>query len=297
MTSSVPGSPGSPAAPTGVGRTALMVAAARATETRRADRLFSDPYAADFLRAGGTEFAAYDAESPSDVPQCWPRFADYGPIRTRFFDDYLLAATREIRQVVILAAGLDTRAFRLPWPAGVTVYELDTDEVLAFKQHVLDARGARPGSRRVAVAVDLRDDWPAALAGAGFDPATPSAWLVEGLVMYLTPEQNDRLVATITAQSAPASQLSVEYLHADTVALMVRALTEASGGEVKAMWSGGGVAEESSAWLGRHGWDSEASDTYERAVEYGRDLPPLGDTPMDRFATAARNSLVIARRR
>lgn len=284
--------------PTGVGRTALLAAAMRAAETRREDRLFSDPYADGFLAAGGAdEFTSESTQPTGDFAQLRATFANYAPIRTRFFDEYLLDATEDIRQVVIIAAGLDTRAFRLPWSTGVTVYELDTAEVLAFKQQVLDSRTAQSSAHRVPVAVDLREEWTPSLIDAGFDAAALSAWLVEGLVSYLSPEQNDRLLATISAEAAPGSRLSIEYVHVDTAALMTRALADASGAEMKSMWNRGGVAEPYQPWLKRHGWDSKAYDTYERASAYRREMPPLGDTPIDRYAAAARKSLVIARRR
>ncbi|NUP29223.1 MAG: SAM-dependent methyltransferase, partial [Nocardia sp.] len=220
-----PNTPGAPA-PTGVGRTALMVAAARAAESAREDRLFTDPYAADFLAAAGS---GEEAGGAGEASKMWDSFSSYLPIRTRFFDDYLRAATDTVRQVVIVAAGLDTRAFRLPAAPEVTVYELDTPDMLAFQQRELDARGARPSSgRRVAVAVDLREDWGSPLDSAGFDPDAPAAWLVEGLVSYLSPGDNDRLLAGISGRSVSGSRLSIEYLHRDTVALMGAAITGGS---------------------------------------------------------------------
>ncbi|MFI5718738.1 SAM-dependent methyltransferase [Nocardia sp. NPDC051750] len=284
-------------APTGVGRTALMVAAARAAESRRDDRLFTDPYAADFVAAGGVDFFTGDPAPPEGAAdRASGSFADYAPIRTRFFDDYLRATAGTIRQVVIVAAGLDTRAFRLGLAAETTVYELDSAEVLTFKQGVLDRRGAQPTGRRVPVPTDLRGPWDGALAEAGFDPEIPAAWLIEGLLPYLEPEQNDRLLTAVTAQSAAGSRLAIEFLHVDAVALMTQALAGADAGEMTSLWTRGGVDEDPDSWLRRHGWDPEPFDVYERARSYHRDLPPLGDTPVDRFAEAARNSLIIARR-
>ncbi|MEU4434618.1 SAM-dependent methyltransferase [Nocardia rhamnosiphila] len=290
--SSRPGESG-PVAPTGVGRTALMVAAARAAESARPDALFVDPYAADFLAAaGGEEFAG-----GADAARMWDSFSSYLPIRTRYFDDYILDAARTVEQVVLVAAGLDTRAFRLPLPPEVVVYELDTPEMLTFKQRVLDTQGAQPAGRRMTVPADLREDWGARLVAAGFDPSAPAAWLVEGLLPYLSPEHNDRLLAEISGLSAAGSRLSIEYLHVDSVALMAAAAAGESGSEITAMWQGGGVGEPAQPWLARHGWDAEASDTYERAAAYQRDLPTLGDTIMERFAEASRHGLVTARRR
>lgn len=291
-------SPADSTTPGGVGATALMVAAARAAETERTDRLFADPYAADFAASGGFDrFPGDSANTPgSGIQAAAGTFTDYAAIRTHFLDDYMRRATRTLRQVVIVAAGLDTRAFRLELPPEVTVYELDSDEVLTFKQRVLDEHGAEPTSRRVPVATDLREEWAPALKEAGFDPKFPSAWLVEGLLPYLSPEDNERLLARITAQATVGSRLSMEYMHADTVDLMVQALNDPSSEELKSLWHSGGVAEESGPWLKRHGWDSEAFDFFERARSYDRPLAEPGDGPMDRFADAARFGLVTGHR-
>ena len=304
VTTDAADSAGAPPAPTGVGSTALMVAAARVIETRRPNPLFTDPYAADFVTTSGIDVpidensgSADSSGSTDSLRQASASFSDYAPVRTRFFDDYLVEATRTARQVVIVAAGLDTRAFRLGLPPEVTVYELDSTEVLSFKQQVLDAGGARPTGRRIPVATDLRGAWPESLRDAGFDPAAPSAWLIEGLLAYLSPQDNDRLLASVSGLAVSGSRLAIEFLHVDAVELMVRALADSSGTDLQSMWRSGGVAEPSAPWLDRHGWDSDVYDTYERARAYHRELPPLGDTPMDRFADAARNSLVTAHRR
>ena len=132
-------------------------------------------------------------------------------VRTKFFDEFFLDATNAgIRQVVILASGLDARAYRLPWPDGTTVYEIDQPQVIEFKSRTLAELGAQPTAHRRAVAIDLRDDWPAALRAAGFDPAQPSAWSAEGLLGYLPPDAQDRLLDTITELSAPGSRIATE---------------------------------------------------------------------------------------
>jgi hypothetical protein len=111
-------------------------------------------------------------------------FHVHGVIRTRFFDDYLTAAiAARCHQVVLLAAGLDTRALRLAWPAGTRVFEIDLPGVLSFKDSVLAAQGAVPRCERIKVPADLCTDWTAALAEAGFDRSTPAAWLAEGLLI------------------------------------------------------------------------------------------------------------------
>ena len=134
---------------------------------------------------------------------------DFMAVRTAFFDEYFLnAAASGVRQVVILAAGLDARAWRLPWPDGTTVYELDQAKVLEFKSTTLQARGAQPTSRLVSVAVDLRQDWPTALQEAGFDASSPTAWSAEGLLRYLPAQAQDLLFERIHALSPAGSWLA-----------------------------------------------------------------------------------------
>ncbi|MFJ6074002.1 SAM-dependent methyltransferase [Streptomyces sp. NPDC093065] len=213
----------------GVGLTALLVAAARAVETGRPDALARDEYAARFVRA--VPACAGWPLRPQEVPDgdadpLWGRLARFFGLRTRVFDDFLLyAAGTGVTQVVLLGAGLDTRAHRLPWPDGCTVFEVDRPEVLAFKRSVLDGldgvRGLRgvdaPGSPgdgpragRVAVPADLRDEWTASLVAAGFDPERPTVWLAEGLVPYLPPAAEVDLVSAVRAHSPPGSMLAYE---------------------------------------------------------------------------------------
>jgi methyltransferase (TIGR00027 family) len=134
-------------------------------------------------------------------------------VRAKFFDDYFSAAAESgIRQAVILASGLDARAYRLPWPAGTVVFEIDQPEVIEFKTGVLRRIGAEPAAVHHTVGIDLREDWPAALRAAGFDPSAPTAWVAEGLLVYLPPDAQDRLFDTITGLSAPGSAVATEYV-------------------------------------------------------------------------------------
>jgi methyltransferase (TIGR00027 family) len=134
-------------------------------------------------------------------------------MRTKFFDDYFISTcvTGDVRQAVILASGLDSRAYRLQWPSGTVVYEIDQPAVIDFKTGVLNDLGAQPIAKHRTVGIDLRGDWPTALKAAGFDPGTPTAWLAEGLLIYLPPDAQDRLFDTITALSAPGSAVATEY--------------------------------------------------------------------------------------
>jgi methyltransferase (TIGR00027 family) len=205
---------------TSVGATATMVAAQRALAS--AAGLIDDPFAAPLVRAVGIDVYTrlVNGEIPvTDDTEFDPaRMARGMAVRTRFYDQFFVDATRSgIRQAVIVAAGLDVRAYRLPWPQGTVVYEVDLPNVIDFKTSTLSKQGAAPTAERRTVAVDLRDDWPAALEAAGFDPQAPSAWSAEGLVVYLPPEAQDALFDNITALSAPGSQLASEFVPDTTV--------------------------------------------------------------------------------
>lgn len=260
-----------------VSRTALAVALARARESAAPDRLFDDPYAAAFLTASGMSATLDGDPGPAVL-----NLAMHAVVRTRFYDDALLAACADgIHQVVLLAAGLDTRAYRLPWPSGVRVYELDLPPVLAFKEKVLTGLDAAASCDRTALATDvLQDGWPGQLVEAGFDPALPSAWLAEGLLVYLTAEEAGQLLSVVGKFSAPGSRLHLER-------------GSAAGGpppsdpalaHITSLWKGGlgtGTAE----WLAGRGWQVEIHDSALLAAEYGR---PHAQPSGSGFLTARR---------
>jgi methyltransferase (TIGR00027 family) len=199
-----------------VGATALSVAAARAVETAATEPLIRDKFAYLLVSSAGRPWArlASDLEWIGDDEhgRRTHRLAvDYQAVRTHYFDTYFAdAVDAGVRQVVILAAGLDSRAFRLDWPAGTTVYEIDQPQVVSYKTSTLESAGAAPTADRRTVSVDLRDEWAAALTAAGFNPSQPTAWLAEGLLPYLPAEAQDRLFEILTSLSAPASQVAVE---------------------------------------------------------------------------------------
>ena len=201
-----------------VGATATMVAASRALASQGPDPLLDDPFADPLVRAVGLApfIRLIDGEVvlDEDDPSLNGRTrAEQMTVRTRFFDDFFInAAEAGIRQAVILASGLDTRAYRLPWPAGTVVYEIDQPQVIEFKTNTLANLGANPTAERRTVSIDLRDDWPTALRQHGFDVNQPTAWSAEGLLPYLPPEAQDRLFDNITALSAPGSQLATEHI-------------------------------------------------------------------------------------
>ena len=200
-----------------VGATATMVAASRALASQGPDPLLDDPLADPLVRAVGLApfIRLIDGEVNLDDDPALNRRTriEQMAVRTRFFDDFFIGATDAgIRQAVILASGLDTRAYRLPWPAGTVVYEIDQPQVIDFKTNTLADLGANPTAERRTVSIDLREDWPTALRQQGFDVNQPTAWSAEGLLPYLPPEAQDRLFDNITALSAPGSQLATEHI-------------------------------------------------------------------------------------
>jgi methyltransferase (TIGR00027 family) len=206
---------------TSVGVTATMVAAARAVATNADEPLIDDPFAEPLVRAVGVDFLTRWASGELTTEAIEGDETGFGLVnmpaamaaRTRYFDAFFAdAAKAGIRQAVILAAGLDSRAYRLSWPDGMTVFEVDQPEVIEFKTTTLEGLGAAPTADRRTVAIDLRDDWPAALKAAGFDPGQPVAWIAEGLFGYLPPDAQDRLLDAVTALSAPGSRLATETI-------------------------------------------------------------------------------------
>jgi methyltransferase (TIGR00027 family) len=201
----------------GVGVTATAVAASRALASRAPTPLIDDPFAEPLVRAVGVDYFVTMAHGelafdPNSAMPDQHLLAQGMAIRTKYFDEFFLSATASgVRQAVILAAGLDARSYRLPWPDGTTVFELDQPEVTAFKTRTFDELGATPTAALHSVGVDLRDDWPTALRDAGFDPAAPTAWIAEGLLAYLPPEAQDRLFDAITTLSAPGSRIATDW--------------------------------------------------------------------------------------
>jgi len=272
--------------PVGAGRTAVGMAWVRAEEGRRPDRLFDDPYARAFVTAAAG--ALPDRRDRSgERAGLGAVMSAQGVIRTRFFDDYLLGAcSAGCRQVVLLAAGLDTRAFRLTWPAGVRMFELDLPEVFAFKDRVLAGQDAAPGCQRIVLPTDLRVDWPAALVGAGFRLADRTAWLAEGLLVYLSFAEAARLVAAVGDLSAPDSRISFEHSPGGTTSLLAQASTMPTLGQFTASWNGG-LGEQAPAWLTRHGWQVQTHDRTVLAAAYGRPVTGPSDGG---FITAIRRA-------
>jgi len=287
-----------------VGATALGVAAARAAETESANPLISDPFARVFVEAAGegmwSIFAdpallARAAEIEPEVRARAQLMVDFMATRTAFFDEFFLgAADSGVRQVVILASGLDARAWRLPWPDGTVVYELDQPKVLEFKNTTLERHGARPTARLVDIAIDLRQDWPKALREAGFDPSRPSAWSAEGLVRYLPATAQDLLFERVDALSAPGSWLAsnvpgagftdperVRRQREDMQRMRAAAarLVDAEITNYDELW----YPEERTPvddWLRGHGWDVSVATFAELMARYHRNIPSGGEDAM-----------------
>ena len=274
-----------------VGATATLVAAARAAATRSDKPLINDPFAGPLVEAVGidmfTRMVRGDmnpAELDDEQARGVRTMTDNMAARTKFFDEFFLDATQAgIRQAVILASGLDARAYRLPWPAGTTVYEIDQPQVIEFKSRALAELGAQPTADRRAVAIDLRDDWPAALRAAGFEPDQPSAWSAEGLLGYLPPDAQDRLLDTITALSAPGSRIATESgptrdpSHEERIKERMRTVSE--------RWRKHGLdldmtelvyfgdRNEAARYLSDHGWQMTGNTIREMFAVNG--LPPI----------------------
>lgn len=288
---------------TSVGSTALRVAAARALEAGKTDPAATDPYAELFCRAAGGDWEALVAGTLSDHPlltaDFGEHFVNYQAARTRYFDGYFQrAAEAGLRQVVILAAGLDSRAFRLSWPDETTIFELDQPQVLAFKSYVLSQRGIRATAERREVAVDLREDWPQALREAGFDPAQPSVWIAEGLLIYLPAVAQQQLFAGIDGLAASGSRVAIEEgipLSSEDFEAAVRA--EVAAGDDRRMYFRLVYNERcapAEQWFGERGWTAVATPMADCLRQLGRPVPEP-DTPAGQMIL--RNSLIWAVKR
>jgi methyltransferase (TIGR00027 family) len=260
-----------------VERTALLTAALRAAETRRTDRLYTDPYADAFAGDVGPKLLAEirAVTFPVDAARTLPSTPDYNAIRTRFFDDLLTDAARtpEGRQIVIAPSGMDSRPFRLSWPDGGRVFEIDRPPVVALKQAVLDGIGAASAVDRTAIAVDLRDHWEDDLVAAGYDPETPSTWLLEGLLYYIREDDVHRLLDRVRAITAPGSVIAADIVNAAALTLPnMRGLLDVFAGW-GCPWVFG--CDEPEKLFARHGIDAVAVQPGEPEADYGRWPDPV----------------------
>lgn len=265
---------------TGVGSTALFVAAARALEAQKPDPLAVDSFAEVFCRATGGAWAeVLDGAAPGHPLRSedfGAHFVTFQAARTRYFDAYFRAAAEAgVRQIVLLAAGLDSRAYRLDWPPGTTVFELDRAEVLEFKRAALT--GVQPGARRIEVAVDLRDDWQSALRTNGFRDDEPSAWIVEGLLIYLPGAAQEQLFAGIDAMACPGSRLAVEEGRPMNDEAFRAKVQEAKTAEdMRGQWWQLVYNEQcapAAQWFSARGWDATAVTLTDYLDSVGRPVP------------------------
>jgi methyltransferase (TIGR00027 family) len=299
-----------------VGATALGVAAARAVETESENPLINDPFARVFVNAAGEgmwsiyadpKLLAKAIELEPDVRTRIQLMVDFMATRTAFFDEFFLnAVDTGVRQVVILASGLDARTWRLPWPDGTVVYELDQPKVLDFKLATLREHGAHPTAQLVTIPIDLRQDWPEALQEAGFDASRPTAWSAEGLVRYLPAQAQDLLFTRIHELSAAGSWLAsnvpgpgftdpelVRRQREDMQRLRAAAATlvNAEVADEDDLW----YPEERTpidGWLREHGWDASAANFPELMARYGRSVPqdPKVSMPPTLYVSAQRRA-------
>ncbi|MGV9578830.1 class I SAM-dependent methyltransferase [Streptomyces sp. NPDC003509] len=271
----------------GIGLTALLVAASRAIETHRHDSLARDIYAEHFVRAApaSADWPVRIQQVPDgDANPLWGRFARYFGLRTRVLDDFLLQAVHAgpPRQVVLLGAGLDARAFRLDWPAGCVIFEIDKPGVLDFKHDVLDGLSATSKAARVPIPIDLRADWVTALTDAGFDPAAPSVWLAEGLLFYLPITAETYLIDTVDRLSTGGSALAYEVkLEKDLLEYRESPLytsTEQQLGIDLLNLFDGGPRPDSAGDLEGRGWSTSVHTPFDFTRRHGRGpLPEPND--------------------
>ena len=271
-----------------------MVAAARAAASRRPDPVIDDPFAEPLVRAVGLNFFTRVATGELDFADVdggegFPRMVDTFAARTLFYDNYFTEATASgVRQVVIVASGLDSRPYRLTWPAGTTIYEIDQPQVIDFKTRTLSGLGAHPNAGYRPVGIDLREDWPTALRDAGFDPDRPTAWLAEGvLIGFLPPEAEVRLLDKVTELSASGSRFAADYG-------TVRGTTPHQEEQAQIMtdrWREHGLDlhipdltypgehTDVRAYLQEHGWDATRAGRDDLFIAAG--LPPFAAEDLD----------------
>lgn len=249
-----------------LGLTARWTAAARAMESKREDRLFNDPWAVALAgEDGGSWIEGLPVEENRAITTI---------LRTRFFDDFLLRVANEhkIRQIVIIAAGLDTRAYRLAWPEQTRLFELDQPQVLEYKEQILTSAGAKPSCERRAIAVDLTGPWTKVLRGAGFDPQQPTVWLLEGILMYLPTESGIRILDDATAQSASGSWIGFDAVNSEFLTSRTHIVIEAME-RAGVPWQN--AMDDPQGLLAEHGWRATVAQKGEDSLNFGRFPHPV----------------------
>jgi len=268
-----------------LGATARWTAAARAVERNRPDPLFDDPWAGDLAGVEGAAWAANRSED-SLAPMV---------LRIRYFDDFLqrITADQSIRQVVLMAAGLDTRFFRLAWPAGTQAFELDQPAVLQEKERILIAAGAQSACIRHLVPADLTQPWSQALVKAGFDPRLPSAWLLEGFLFYIPNQSIHQILEEVTGLAAPGSWLGFDIINSITLTSPYTRQWIEMQAQSGAPWTGS--LDDPVGFLAERGWKANLSQAGAADANHGRwHLPILPvsmpGVPHNWFVTAQKES-------
>jgi methyltransferase (TIGR00027 family) len=290
---------------TSVGSTAVMVAAARAGETDRDAPLIRDPYAKILVAGAGTGvwefvldggFVDKVAEVDAEAAAIFEHMGNYQAVRTHFFDDYFAKATAAgIGQIVILASGLDSRAYRLDWPAGTVVYEIDQPKVLEYKAATLADHAVQASAVLRHVPQDLRYDWPKELREAGFDASVPTAWLAEGLLMYLPADAQDRLFDQVTELSAPGSRVAVETAgvisagRREEMRQRFERIAERFGTQsamnIQELMYDDPARADVTEWLNEHGWSASCVRSVDEMRRLDRWVLPTEDAASETFST------------
>lgn len=264
-----------------VSRTALGVAAKRAVEQERPDRLFDDPYAA---RLAGDELSALLRQWEGlgrDLVQVKAKRTRFVAVRTRIFDDFLMQSNCNARQVVILGAGMDARAYRLNWLPDTHVYEVDRPEIFQYKDAILE--DLKPCCQRHVIPCDLADNWVSLLLGEGYQVDRPSIWLLEGLLMYFLEPEAHTLLRSISNLTTTGSYVGVDLVSLKSL--------EADGERVRQHWRFG--TDEPEKLLASYGWDAKVLQPGEEGANFGRytEPPPERNIPGQRrvfISTASR---------
>ncbi|NUS95671.1 MAG: SAM-dependent methyltransferase [Nocardia sp.] len=255
--------------------TAIGVALIRVRESRRPDRLYDDPLAAAFVAAARP---AFDADRWSRLEALADQFYEGRSLAVKVVDDSFAAAVAAgCGQIVLLGAGLDTRAFRLGLPPATVLFEVDLPELFEFKEPVLTANGARAECARRVVAADLRGDWARGLAGQGFDPGIPTLWADEGVLGYLPRAAAHAVTATVTELSAPGSRFGIGRFRVDAAAPRYRELRELVSGDADAARPVHGLGPDAESWFAEHGWRTTFRPWNDLVAPYGR--PGMGSVP------------------
>jgi methyltransferase (TIGR00027 family) len=267
-----------------LGTTARWTAAIRAKETERQDALIKDPWAAALAGKEGMAWIEERTEE-SVLPIL---------LRTRYFDDFLqrIAAENDLRQIVLMAAGMDTRAYRLSWPENTRLYELDQPAVLQTKGEILRAVDAVPSCERVSIEVDLSGPWEEKLIQVGFVPEELSGWLLEGFLFYLPTSALSPIFDTINHLTSIGSWMGFDIVNSITLTHPLTRHWVEMQAKSGAPWLG--TMDDPIGYLAGLGWSASLTQAGQEDAHHGRwpfpILPTMmPDVPHNWFVTAVKN--------